>query len=175
MKALLFAIGAGLIFASCQAPIEKQYFSESSDIDLGKKVMEAYLSADWDAYPKLYADTARIWRNKSWKKDKGFTVTQYVEDVIKTLESMSSYNFESQVWHSIIINDGEHWVLFWGIWVGHNDATNKDYEIPVNLVMQVVDNKIVQQLEFYNIAELTVDMMELAEKTAEGEDEGDIQ
>lgn len=171
MKALLFAIGAGLIFVSCQTPVEKQYFSESADIELGKKVMEAYLSADWDAYPMLYADTARIWRNKSWKKDKGFTVKEYIEDLKKALVSVPSYKVEPQVWHSIIINDGEHWVLFWGIWIGHNDATNKDYEIPVNLVMQVVDNKIVQQLEFFNVTEITIDMMELAKMKAEGEDD----
>jgi hypothetical protein len=170
MKALLLVLGAGLIIASCQAPVEKQYFSESADIDLGRKVMAAYLAADWDAYPEFYADTARIWRNKNWKKDDGFTSKQYVEDLKKALESVSSYKFEPQVWHSIIIKDGEHWVLFWGIWTGHNDATNKDYDIPVNLVMQIVDNKIVQQLEFYNAAEITIDMMELAKK-AEVEDE----
>ena len=81
MKSLLFALVAGLFIASCQVPVEKQYFSESSDIDLGKKLLKAYLAQDWDAYPELYADTARIWRNKNWTKDEGFTVQQYVEDL----------------------------------------------------------------------------------------------
>jgi hypothetical protein len=175
MKALLFIYGAELIIASCQAPIEKQYFSESADIDLGRKVMEAYLSADWDAYPKFYADTARIWRNKNWTNDDGLTVQQYVEDLKGGLKKMSSYSFESQIWLSIITDTDKHWVYFWGVWTAHNEATNKDYDIPLNLVMQIVDNRIVQQLEFFNSTDITIDMMELAKKQAVDEDEGDDQ
>ena len=102
MKNLLLALVAGLFIASCQVPVEKQYFSESSDIDLGKKLMNAYLAQDWDAYPELYADTARIWRNKNWTKDEGFTVQQYIDDLKIPLETTSSYKFDPQNWESII-------------------------------------------------------------------------
>ena len=105
MKSLLFALVAGLLIVSCQAPVEKQYFSESSDIDLGKKLMNAYLAQDWDAYPALYADTARIWRNKNWTKDEGFTVQQYIDDLKTQLETTSSYKFDPQNWEGIISND----------------------------------------------------------------------
>ncbi len=70
---LLFVFAAGLVIASCQAPCEKRYFTESPEIDLGKKLVEAYLAGNWDSYPELYADTARIGRNENWTTKEGFT------------------------------------------------------------------------------------------------------
>jgi len=168
---LLFVLAAGLVLASCQAPCEKQYFTESPDIDLGKKLVEAYLAGNWDSYPELYADTARIWRNENWTTKEGFTVEQYIEDLKKALEPISSYKMEPQIWVSIINDDGEHWVHFWTVWIGHNDATNKDYEIPLHVSLLVVDNKIVGQGEFYNDREATLDMMAVAQAQEEGETE----
>jgi hypothetical protein len=170
MKSLLFALVAGLIIVSCQVPVEKQYFSESADIDLGIKLMNAYLAQDWDAYPEFYADTAKVWRNKNWSKDEGFTVQQYIDDLKSQLETISSYKFDPQNWESVITNDGEHWVHFWGVWIGHSDSTNKDYEIPVHFALQVVDKKIVRHGEFFNSVELTLDMMALAQESAGEED-----
>jgi len=165
-------LGVILIIAYYQTPVEKQYFTESSDIDLSKKLMDAYLAGDWDAYPGLYTDTARIWRNKNWTKDEGFTVQQYIDDLKSTLEPVSSYKFENQTWLSIINDDGDHWVHFWGVWVGHNELNNKDYEIPVHVATLIVDNKIVGQGEFFNEAEVALDMSALAqEKEAEVTDQ----
>ena len=168
---LLFVLGAGLIIASCQAPAEKQYFTESPEIDLGKKLIEAYLAGNWESYPELYADTARIWRNVNWTTNEGFTVQQYIEDLKSALEPISSYEMEPQIWESIINDDGEHWVHFWTVWIGHNDATNKDYEIPVHVVMQVVDDKIIAQGDIFNDTEITLDMMALAQSQEEGEND----
>ena len=168
---LLFVLGAGLIIASCQAPAEKQYFTESPEIDLGKKLVDAYLAGNWDSYPEIYADTARIWRNVNWTTKEGFTVQQYIEDLKSALEPISSYEMEPQIWESIINDDGEHWVHFWTVWIGHNDATNKDYEIVVHVVMQVVDNKIVAQGDIFNDTEITLDMMALAQTQEEGEND----
>lgn len=170
MKKLLFVLCAGLLVTACQLPVEKQLFTESVDIDHGKKVMEAYLAKDWDAYPDLFADTAKIWRNKNWTKDEGFTIQQYVDDLSSGLEPISSYTFETQTWMSIISDNGNHWVYFWGIWTAHSEATNKDYEMPVHVAMEIVDGKIVQQGEFYSSLELTLDMMTLAQEKAAGEE-----
>ncbi len=60
---------------------------------------------------------------------------------------------------------------FWTVWIGHNDATNKDYEIVVNVVMLVVDNKIVAQGDIFNDTEITLDMMALAQSQEEGEND----
>lgn len=166
MKTLLFILGTGLIITSCQPQTEKQLFTESEDIDYGKKIMEAYLAQDWDAYPEIFADTAKIWRNKNWTNDDGFTVQQYVEDLKGGLKTISSYSFESQIWLSIITDTDKHWVYFWGVWTAHNEATNKDYEMPVHVAMQIVDGKVVRQAEFYDGTNLTIDMMALAQEKA---------
>lgn len=174
MKISLFSIiMAGILLAGCMAPAEKQYFQESADIDLAKKVMEAYLAGDWDAMAEHYADTARVWRNVSWDTNDGFTVEEYIEDLKAPLETIPSYSFENPVWESIITNDGDHWVHFWAVWNAHSEATNKDYEIPVHLSMGIVEGKIVLQSDIYNDAAITMDMMALQMEAEEGEDEDD--
>ena len=155
------------------APSEKQYFTDSPDIDLGKKIIDAYLAQDWDAYSELYSDTARIIRNVNWTTNEGFTVDEYIEDLKVALETASSYTFDPQIWESIINDDGQHWVHFWGIWVGHNTATDKDYEIPVHVSMQVVDNKVVWQGDLFNNTQVTLDMMALAEEAEDDDEEHD--
>lgn len=167
----LTVLVAGLIIASCQAPAEKQYFSESPEIDLGKKVVEAYLVGNWEAYSEFYSDTARIYRNVNWQTNDGFTLEEYIEDLKTTLEPISEYRMDEQVWHMMVTDDGERLVMFAFVWIGQNDATNKEYEIPVFVGMRVVDNEIVVQVEFYNEAEFAMDMMALAGEAEEAEDE----
>ena len=171
MKTYIFFIfAAGLILGSCQAPVEKQLFTESADIDHSKKLMTAYLAQDWDAYAELYADTAIIGRN-TWKEDEVFTVQQYIDDLKAGIKPMTSYTFENQIWLS-----GDQWVYFWGVWTAHSEATNKDYEMPVHVATEIVDNKIVQQYEFYNNVEIVLDLMKLAkEKEAAENTEGEEQ
>lgn len=169
----LFIIGVGLVITSCMAPVEKQYFTESSEIDLGKKVLEAYVAGNWEAYSEYYSDTARIWRNANWTNTDGFTLQQYIEDLKIPLANTSSYKIDPQVWESVYHEDGEHWVHFWGVWLGHNSATDKDYEIPVHLTMLVVENKIVLQGDFFNDTQVTLDMMALAEAQEGGEEHDD--
>lgn len=171
MKTSLFSILiAGVVMASCMAPAEKQYFTDSPDIDLGKRVIEAYLAGDWEVYPELFADTARIFRNVSWETNEGFTLSEYVEDLQNGLQGVSSYSLESQNLESVVNDDGEHWVHIWFIWTGHNDLTDKDYEIPVHVSSLVEGGKISEQVEFFNMSEIALDMQALAEE-AEDEDE----
>jgi len=173
-KSLLYMFIAGLFLVSCQQATEKQYFTESADIDVGKKVLEAYLTGDWEAYNDLYADTARIWRNKNWTTDPGMTREEFVTDLRSALEPISSYSLDTQIWESIINDDGNHWVHFWGVWKGSNSATGKDYELPVHIVMQVLNNQVVLEGDFFNDTEIAMDMMALApaEEAEEGEEEG---
>ena len=171
MKTSLFSILiAGVVMASCMAPVEKQYFSDSPDIDLAKKVTEAYLSQNWDAYPELFADTVRIWRNVNWETNEGFTLSEYIEDLQNGLQGVSSYSLENQVWESVVNDEGEHWVHIWFVWTGHNDLTNKDYEIPVHVSSLVEGGKITVQGEFFNGAEVALDMMALQMVAGEDED-----
>ena len=174
MKISLFSIiMAGIILASCMAPAEKQYFQESADIDLGKKVIDAYLAGDWAAAAENYADTARIWRNVSWETNPGFTVEEYIADLKVPLEVTSSYDFDPQTWESIISDDGQHWVHFWGVWKGANTATEKDYEIVVHLSMQIENGKIVRQGDIFNDTQIAMDMMALQMEAEEADVDDD--
>jgi limonene-1,2-epoxide hydrolase len=156
-------ISLGLILNACQKPTPVQdepiNDSSSTDINIGKKVIKAYLEGDWDTFKKTYAKAARIWRNENWNKTEGFSVDEYIADLQQGLESMSSYTFDTQTWQRIVNEEGEHWVLFWGIWQGHSQITNKDYDVAVHMVMLVDDGKILLQGEFFDNTEITLDMM----------------
>ena len=174
----LTAIVAGFIFVSCQPPCEEKYFTESPEIDLGKKLLDAYLIQNWDAYPELHADTAKIWVNANWTNTPGFTVAEYVESLKQGLEPASDYRMEPQDWEMTINENGEHWVHFWTVWIGNVEATGKEYQVPVHSVMMVADNKIVYQGDIFNQAELALDMMALAaeadnDDVDDDEEEGD--
>ncbi len=135
--------------------------------------MEAYVAGNWDAYAEYYSDTARIWRNSNWTNTDGMTLQQYIEDLKIPFETASSHKIDPQIWESIVNEDGEHWVHFWGVWLGHNSATEKDYEIPVHLTMLLVENKVVLQGDFFNDTQVSLDMMALALEAGEGEHDDD--
>jgi len=163
----------GFVMAACMAPAEKQYFTESPQIDVAKKVLEAYLAGNWDAYPEIFADTAQIWRNANWETNEGFTVAEYVEDLQNGLQGVSSYSAEHQVWESVVTEEGAHFVHLWFVWTGHNDLTKKDYEIPVHVTSLIEGGKVSVQGEFFNMSEIVTDMMALQMEAEEEEGHDD--
>ena len=167
MRISMLMVSLAIILGACQNPpplvpeVEKQYYSESADIDLCKKIIDAYLKGDWDDYAELYTEDARIWRNKSWITDEGMTVPQLIEDLQLGLFNIASYRFNSQTWANVINDEGEHWVFFWGVWAGQNSATETEYIIPVQISMQIVNNKVSLQADFFNNAKIVVDQISL--------------
>ena len=159
-----------IIFTSCQAPAEKQYFTESPEIDLGKKVIEAYLSGNFDAYGEYYSDTVSIFRN-AWDDEAAMSLEDNIADLQSNLEPIASYDMDPQIWEMVVTDEGEHWVHLGTVCSGNNEATGKEYDIVVHASMLVVDNKIVMQADIYNDTEITLDMMALAEEMEE--EEGD--
>ncbi len=177
MKTFIVSILAVVLMTACTAPTEKQFLTESPDIDHARSAVEAYLAQDWDSFAAHYSDTARIVRN-IWPEEMntGFTVQQYIEDLSQPLEALSFFTFEEQQYENIINDDGDHWVYFWGKWVANSTATNKEYVIPVHSAILIVDNKILWQGDIYNDTEIAMDMMALAaEAEEEGQDEGEDQ
>ena len=144
--------------------VQKQLFTESADIDVGKKIVEAYQNADWETYPKFYADDARVWRNKDWTSEEGMTLSEYLEDLKMGLSSVGEYQFTSSTWVGVVTDEGEHWVFFWGVWEGVNTITAKNYVIPVQISMHIVNGKINRQVDFYNNAEIALDLKEVSDR-----------
>jgi hypothetical protein len=168
MKPLFTLIlGSFLFFVGCDAVSNKpeEVASSSPNINVGKAMVKAYHTGDWDTYSKYYADSARIWRNKNWAKDPGLSVSEYITELQQTLEGMEDYRFEGQTWQNIIDENGDNWVLFWGVWVAQSTLTAKEYEIPVHVVFMMENDKIVMQGDFFNNTELTIDLMALAGAT----------
>ena len=173
-KSFITIFLTAIVLISCQTPCEQTYFQQSPEIDLGKKVVDAYLNGNWDVYPNFYADTAKIWRNKSWVTDEGMTAQQLIADLQEGIEPVSEYSMDSQIWDMIITPEGDRWVHLWGVWHGTVEATGKTYDIPVHVSMNIINNKIVRQVDFFNDAEIAMDMMALAaesdlEETSEDE------
>ncbi len=82
---------------SHQAPYEQTYYRESPEIDLCKRMIDAYLNGNWDVYQDFYADTARIRRNKS-----EMTPQQLIAYHQKALESVSAYSMDPPIWEMIV-------------------------------------------------------------------------
>lgn len=166
MKHLLTLIlGSFLFFLGCDtiSTAPEEVASSSPNINVGKAMVKAYHTGDWDTYSQYYADSAKIWRNKNWSKDPGLSVAEYISALQEVLEGMEDYRFEGQTWQNIIDDNGDNWVLFWGVWVGQSSLTAKEYEIPVHVVFMMEDDKIVMQGDFFNDSELVIDLMALAE------------
>ena len=169
MKTLsLFFLGSILLVSACQKPTPVEQPTEpeksSTDVIIGQQMIEHYLAGDWDSFSKSYAKSARIWRNENWTKNEGFSVDQYVDNLQQGLQSISSYTFDYKNWETIVNEEGQHWVLFWGVWKGHSEATDKDYEIAIHIAMLVDDGKVQLQGDFFNNSELTLDIMQLEQE-----------
>jgi hypothetical protein len=167
-KAFVKVLLISVVLISCQRPREQNYYQDSPEIDLGKKMIDAYLSGNWDVFPDFYADTARIWRNRSWMTDAGMSPQQLIVDLQKDLEPISEYSMDHQNWEMIVNPEGDRWVHYRAVWHGTLEATGRTYDIPVQSTMKVANNKIVLQIEISNEAELAMDMMALATEAYDG-------
>ena len=137
---------------SCQEQqVSKQYFEASPEIDMVDTLIEAYLNQDWETYRSNYSDTVRIWSN-GWPgdDDPGMTIDEDLEDMKTSISSFYSYSFEEKIIDMIISNDGQKYVLFWGKWTGKLTEDGDELVIPVHLVFEFVDNKIVYEYGFWD-------------------------
>ena len=129
---LLVALGILLIPCHLQSQTSKQYFEECPEIDLGKKLVKAYLDQDWETYRSCYSDTARIWQNAWYSSDLGNSI------------------YEETIWEMIINNNGDKWVHFWGKWVGKLSPDSEELAVPVHLAFGVVADKVVYEAGFWD-------------------------
>jgi len=148
MKKIIFSfLTLSLIsFTSCQQEqTTKQYFEQSPEINIAKKVMDSYLKQDWENYRSYYSDTAKLWHNVWWTSDPSITIDQEIEGTKEFLASFNNYSYEDTIWEMIVNNDGQKWVHFWGKWVGELTQTNEKVETVVHLAFGIVGDKIVYE------------------------------
>ncbi len=143
----------------------KQNFEKSPEIDLVKKAFEAYLNQDWETVRSCYSDTVKIWNNESWISSPGIKIDEAIEESKNFASNIYSYTYEGTLWDIIEINEGEKYVLFWGVWVGKYTADSEEIEIAVHVAYGVVGDKIVTEYGFWDNQ-----LIYLAEKALETED-----
>ena len=155
----LFILGLAIVlFASCEQK-KQRYFSSSAEIDAVKSLLDDYHAGDWEAWAGHYADTAKIYHNNI----KSASVAETIESLKQILANTSAYKFDDKsLWYEMVIDkDGETWVNFWGNWKGKLAANGKELIIPVNLTLQFVNGKIVEEYGYYNISEFVLYLQEL--------------
>ena len=135
---------------SCQKPAPKQYFESSTEIDVCKKAIEAYLTQDWEMYRSCYADTAKIWHNKYFAKYPPQNIDDIISNVKGPLASSVYYRYEGVIWEMIIQNGGQNWVHFWGNWVGKMNDNSDEVETMVHVAYSLENGKIVMEAGFWD-------------------------
>ena len=106
MKKAIFLFSIVIFCIACQEKqATKQYFEQSPEIEICKKVIDGYLSQDWESVRSCYCDTARIWNNVWYTSDPGITIDKEIEGARKFLSSVKYYSYEDTIWE-MIINKG---------------------------------------------------------------------
>jgi hypothetical protein len=148
MKKIIFSFLTLTLFTfiSCQQEkTTKQYFEESPEIEVCKKVFDAYLKGDLEAYRSCYADTARLWHNQYYLEHPGKTIDEQIKMLESAIPRMAYYDYEGEIWEMIVQNTGVNWVHFWGKFVGKYFADDEEIELFVHFAFNVIDDKIVYE------------------------------
>jgi hypothetical protein len=150
MKKLMLLIAIMTILISCQVEqAPQQYFEESPEIEIAKKVIDAYLKQDWATLRAQYSDTARIWSN-IWYTSSGISVDKSIEGDKAFVSSLGSYTYEDALWEMIVNNKGDKWVHFWGKWVGKFSQDSTEMVVPVHIDFGFTGDKITQEAGFWD-------------------------
>jgi hypothetical protein len=147
---LLLFFGIFLIFSRQENLTTKQYYEECAEIDLAKKLIEAYLDQDWETYRSCYSDTARIWQNAWHTSDPGITPEEEIKATKDFVSKLASYTYEETIWEMIVNNAGDKWVHLWGKWVGKLTPNSDELVVPVHIAFGVIGDKIVYESGFWD-------------------------
>lgn len=164
----LFLLGlCTLFFLGCQQA-ETRYTTKSPEIDVAKAVLKDYTAGNWEGWASHYADTAKISHNTLETS----STAETLEGLKQILANTSEYGFsDKNIFYEMVIDDDkERWVNFWGTWEGTLAANGQKLIIPVHLTFQFVDNKIVEEHAYYNIAEYASAMAKIAAEAAMAEE-----
>ena len=152
MKKITLLSAIVLICFSCSdQQAKKQYFEASPEIDLCKKLVEAYNAEDWSTFKSFYCDTAKVWHNSHYLADPGKTVSEIVEGFKSSQAPLEYARFTSDsLWEMVITNEGEKWVHFWGKWVAKIKGSTSEINMVTHIDYNVIDGKIVYEVGFWD-------------------------
>lgn len=146
-----------VLFISCNEQ-DTRYTQQSKEIDIYKKVIEAYEKQDWESMATYYADTAKIMNNVLEKDAQNLMqlIAQNREDA--TLFSTWDFVDAESEFEMVVTAEGETWINFWGVWKGTFKENNKVYEIPTHITARFVKGKIVREAGYWDISKMLQDI-----------------
>ena len=152
MKNLINIFLIIVIGSACQPPVEKQYFTESPEIDMVRQGITAYLAQDWDSFKQMYADTAQIYQN-NW--DKSMTIDESIENFKQQNADLTDINFTGPeegngVYEMVVTDNGNKWVHFWGKWSAKLAANGQEVSSLVNVSFNFQGGKIAMEVGIYD-------------------------
>ena len=150
LSILLMIIGLIGINSCQEKQVQKQYFQQSPEIEVAKKLVDSYVNQDWEAFRSCYSDTARIWKNVWFTSEPGTSVDESVAELKEFLPHIADYSYEETLWEMIVNNEGQKWVHFWGKWVGKLTDDGDEIEIPVHIAYGFIGDKIVYESGFWD-------------------------
>ena len=165
-------IGLGV---ACQPQAEKQYFTDSPEIDVAKKAITAYVTQDWDLFKQQFADTAHIYHNQ-WGEP--ISVDSIIAFHRANNENLSGIKFtgpidDNPVYEMIVTDDSVKWVHFWGLWNGTFTPTGKELTTPVNISLMVQNGVITLDVSIYDNSPIILESLKIQAEDDDVEDEDD--
>ncbi|MFU8843721.1 MAG: hypothetical protein ACNA7V_07930 [Bacteroidales bacterium] len=166
MKRVLFLLFAVAFITACNMNQPVRYFSASPEIEITKSTLKHYLDGNWEAMKLLYADTAKVMNNVS--KAKGVSIDAAMIDYKRDHDLFSSmrYMAEEDFFEMTITDEAETWVNYWGLWKGTLKATGEEFEIPVHITQQFINQKIVLEYGYWNAADIALALYKLEAQSA---------
>ena len=161
MKKLLIVLLISVIATSCNdgKKEEVRYTQDSKEINTLKAAIQDYEDANWEAYQKHYADTAKIYHNSKESVGSKQQVDRHKENI----SSLSAYGFvdEDDEYEMVLTDDKNTWVNYWGTWKGTIAENSQEVTIPVHLTARFVDGKIVEEHGYWDGGIMMAAMQEM--------------
>lgn len=154
-----FLLGLAIVLLAACNKQDKRYTQQSPEIDIYKKVIQAYEKQNWNTLATYYADTAKILNNVTEKDAQ--TVAQLIEQNKEDAKLFSTWKYdpESVEYERVITDKGEMWVNFWGHWEGTLKSNGQLYVIPTHITTRFVDGKIIREDGYWDVSKLMMDIM----------------
>lgn len=149
-----------LLFTSCQNKDSNRYTQDSEEIEIVKATINDYDYHKWDALSSRYADSAQIFYNSRKDILNPKDLKAYHESNDKSFLTRA-FEDEYREYEMIENDDGKRWVNFWGLWIGHLEANNKEIVIPVHITYQFDNGKIIKEYGYWNTSELVLELQKL--------------
>ena len=138
MKKIACLIVLAVVLASCQTQ-KKQWWGTSAEIDVIKKMDEAFVAGDLAAYRAAFADTTKVWFNQ-WTGTP-ISPDTLVSNIAATRATLTSLKMNDPYYEMIENDDGQRMVHRWIMWEA-TLTSGKSYTWASNADFIVSDGKI---------------------------------